>query len=243
VGRSKKKEREGDAEKKKADADVSSASPHSSSPVLGTEKKREPKEKESSVSPPRGRANAWGVSVLVPAPRDGNQTSSPTFSGYGDDGERGEHDFVGLGRYDLSDDLCCAVWEVAKNNLDALQPVFYAHDEAQKGYLTRTELRAALRHLEPRCSARQVDRVEAMLLAATSDSGDDALRHTTLDALVRAAHGGASAAARLETPEGCLSAAALVAALENALADDATRARLCFRRRTRPPRKRSRRCL
>ena len=190
---------------------------------------RLPKEKETDVelSPPRGRANAWGVSVLVPAPRDENENSSPTFSGYGASlGERGADDFVGLGRYDLSDDLCCAVWGVAKTNLDALQPVFYAHDEAQKGYLTRNELRAALRHLEPRCSARQVDRVEAMLLAATSDSGDDALRHTTLDALVRAAHGGASAAARLETPEGCLSAAALVAALENAffLADDAERA-------------------
>ena len=195
-------------------------------------------ETSAGESPPRGRANAWGVSVLVPAPRAEGAASDESAADAADfadaDDARAETNgsdaFEGLGRYDLADDLCCAVWSVAKNNLDALQPTFYAHDAAQKGYLSRAELRAALRDLEPRCSARQLDRVEAMLCATTSTSGassplpDDALRHTTLDALVRAAHGGASAAARLETPEGCLSAARLVAALENAVADDPEKA-------------------
>ena len=187
-----------------------------------------------SFSPPRGRANARGVSAPVPAPRgSGGSDESPSASEESaeknDARDVARVAFEGLGRYELSDDLCGAVWGVAKRNMDALQPTFYARDAARKGYLSRTELRAALRDLEPRCSARQLDRVEAMLRAASSNSGasgpgGDVMRHTTLDALVRAAHGGVSAAARLETPGGCLSAARLVAALENAIADDAEKA-------------------
>ena len=51
---------------------------------------------------------------------------------------------VGLsfGGYRLENDLCCAVWSVAKDRLDLLQPIFYSHDAGRKGYLRPGELRA-----------------------------------------------------------------------------------------------------
>ena len=109
-------------------------------------------------------------------------------------------------------------------------PAFHSHDRGQKGYLRLSELRALLSTLDPLASARQLDRVEAMVLAdhpsplpggSLGGDGDDAtFPGTTLDGLVRAAHGGAAAAARLATRDGCFTAATLVARLENAAADD-----------------------
>ena len=93
-----------------------------------------------------------------------------------------------------------------------------------------------LQRLEPEAAERQLDRVEAMVYATASatgrsidgsappplnvvgSSGGFALPAVTLDMLVRAVHGGAAAAARLATPEGCAAAAQLVAQLEAAAA-------------------------
>ena len=169
--------------------------------------------------------SAWGVSVLVPRAKEVTNKKGDAFGEYEDGFDSSTQTFQGLGRYNLADDLCHAVWSIAKGNLDVLQPVFYAHDASQKGYLNREELRAMLRDLEPQTSQRQLDRVEAMVGAGDNSQTDTRTKTstfppTTLDALVRAAHGGAAAAARLDTAEGCLSAAALVAQLENALVND-----------------------
>jgi len=137
---------------------------------------------------------------------------------------------LGFGSYDVENDLCRAVWRVASEDASSLLPAFHSHDRGQKGYLRLSELRALLSTLDPLASARQLDRVEAMVLAdhpsplpggSLGGDGDDAtFPGTTLDGLVRAAHGGAAAAARLATRDGCLTAATLVARLENAAADD-----------------------
>ena len=135
---------------------------------------------------------------------------------------------VSFGGYRLEHDLCCAIWSVAKDRLDLLQPIFYSHDAGRKGHLLPGEMRAMLRRLEPEAPDRQLDRVEAMVSAAeqfatkatavpVGSSGGFALHGVTLDAFVRAVHGGATAAARLATPEGCAAAAQLVGHLESAV--------------------------
>lgn len=136
-------------------------------------------------------------------------------------GYRSVDSVEGFGSYHLENDLCCALWTVAKDRLDLLQPVFYSHDKGQKGYLQQSELRELLHHLEPEASERQLDRVDAMIIAehASRLSGAHGYPPVTLDLLVRSVHGGAAAAARLSTSDGCLSAARLVAQLENAFAE------------------------
>jgi hypothetical protein len=216
---------------------LANGTPGGSAPQNPTKQTEVPSEKECSPPLTRG-VSAWGVSVLVP---QGNEEVKEPAEEYDEADERNNQPtFAGLGRYNLQDDLCSAVWSIAKGNLDVLQPVFYAHDAKQKGYLTREETRAMLRDLEPLASARQLDRVEAFLLAANavSRSGFDGTHEfrddkvpfppCTLDSLVRGSHLGACAAARLDTPEGCTSAAKLVALVENALVADPELLRVVF---------------
>ena len=159
---------------------------------------------QSSASIPADR-------ILRPA----ESQSPPADRGYSVDSVEG------FGSYRLENDLCCALWIVAKDRLDLLQPVFYSHDKVQKGYLQQSELRELLHNLEPEASERQLDRVDAMIIAehASMLSGAQGYPPVTLDLLVRSVHGGAAAAARLSTSDGCLSAARLVAQLENAFVE------------------------
>ena len=122
---------------------------------------------------------------------------------------------------------CVARSVGCEGRLDLLQPIFYSPTQDARDTFVQGE-RAMLRRLEPEAPDRQLDRVEAMVSAAeqfatkatavpVGSSGGFALHGVTLDAFVRAVHGGATAAARLATPEGGAAAAQLVGHLESAV--------------------------
>lgn len=133
------------------------------------------------------------------------------------------HGEVSFGGYSVEmEDLCYALWLIAKDSVYELPRIFAKYDARKKGYLRPKELRAMLRALDPEADERQLDRVEAMIVAEhptpPSAGQEELLPAVTLDILVRAALGGYSAAAKLSTPKGCAQAAQLVAQLEYATA-------------------------
>ena len=78
--------------------------------------------------------------------------------------------------------------------------------------MNATAASAAGRSIDgPAAAAAGGSRSAAAPPNVVGSSGGFALPAVTLDMLVRAVHGGAAAAARLATPEGCAAAAQLVA--------------------------------